>query len=84
MQAALHVLRYLKGEPSIGILINNSPTFDLLAYCDANWGFCPHTGRSISGYVVFFGSTLIAWKPIKQVIVSLSSASIRRLVAELS
>ena len=43
----------------------------------------------MSGFVVFFGDTLIAWKSKKQVTVSLSSAeaeyrSMRRLVAELS
>ena len=58
-RAAHHVLRYLKGEPALGILLNNSPTLDLLAYCDADWGSCPHSRRSISGFVVFFGGTLI-------------------------
>lgn len=89
MQAAQHVLRYLKGEPSLGILLSKSPSFDLLAYCDADWASCPHSRRSVSGFVVFFGDTLITWKSKKQVTVSLSSAeaeyrSMRRLVAELS
>jgi len=37
MNAALHVLQYLKNEPALGILLSNNPTFDLLAYCDADW-----------------------------------------------
>ena len=74
MQAAQHILRYLKDEPSLGILLSNSPTFDLQAYCDADWASCPHDRRSVSGLVVFFGSTLIAWKSKKQVTISLSSA----------
>jgi len=89
MKAALHVLRYLKGEPSLGILLNHSHTFDLLAYCDADWGSCPHSRKSVSGFVVFLGDTLITWKSKKQTTISLSSAeveyqSLRRLVAEQS
>ena len=89
MQAALHVLKYLRREPSLGILLSKSPTFDLLAYCDADWASCSHTRKSVSGFVVFFGNTLISWKSKKQVTISLSSAeaeyrSMRRLVAELS
>ena len=89
MGAALHVLHYLQQEPTLGILLNKSPTFDLLAYCDADWASCPHSRRSVSGFVVFLGNTLISWKSKKQTIVSLSSAeaeyrSLRRLTSELS
>jgi len=88
-KATLHVLRYLNREPSLGILLNHSPTYDLLAYCDADWASCTHSRRSVSGFVVFLGDTLIAWKSKKQTTISLSSAeaeyrSLRRLVAELS
>jgi len=89
MRAALHVQRYLKGEPSLDILLNHSPTFNLLAYCDADWGSCPHSRKSVSGFVMFLGDTLIAWKSKKQTTISLSSVeaeyrNLRRLVAELS
>jgi len=89
MKAALHVLQYLKTEPALGILLSNSPSFDLLAYCDADWASCPHTRKSVSGFLVFLGNTLISWKSKKQVTVSLSSAeaeyrSLRRLTAELA
>jgi len=88
-KAAFHVLRYLNREPSLGILLSHSPTFDLLAYCDADWASCVHSRKSVSGFVVFLGDTLIAWKSKKQTTISLSSAeaeyrSLRRLVAELS
>jgi len=89
MQTALRILRYLKGEPSIGVLLSSTPTFDLLVYCDADWASCPHSRKSVSGFIVFFGNTLATWKSKKQATVSLSSVkaeykSIRRLVAELS
>jgi len=89
MRAGLHVLQYLKNEPALGIFLNNSPTYDLLAYCDADWASCSHTRKSVSGFVIFLGNTLISWKSKKQATVSLSSAeaeyrSLRRLTAELS
>jgi len=85
----MHVLRYLKGEPALGIFLNSQPSFDLVAYCDADWASCPHSRKSISGFVVFFGNTLVSWKSKKQVTISLSSTeaeyrSLRRLTAKLS
>jgi len=89
MKAAIHVLQYLKSEPALGIFLSSSPTFDLLAYCDADWAACPHTRKSVSGFVIFLGNTLISWKSKKQVTVSLSSAeaeyrSLRKVTAELA
>jgi len=87
--AVQHVLRYLQGQPDLGILLNNTATYTLEAYCDSDWAACSHSRKSVSGYVVFFGNSLISWKSKKQGVVSLSSAeaeyrSLRRLVAELA
>jgi len=62
MKASIHVLQYLKNEPALGIFLSKSPTFDLLAYCDADWAACSHTRKSVSGFVIFLGNTLISWK----------------------
>ena len=61
MKATLHVLQYLKNEPTLGILLNNSPTFDLLAYCDADWASCSHIRKSVSGFVIFLGNTCLLY-----------------------
>jgi len=87
--AFMHVLRYIKGQPGLGILLHRSTDYTLQAYCNSDWAACPHTRRSVSGYVVFLGDCFISWKSEKQGIVSLSSAeaeyrSMRRVVAELS
>jgi len=71
------------------MLLNKIATFDLLGYCDAGWASCPYSRKSVSGFVVFLGDTLITWTSKKQVTISLSSAeaeyrSLRKLVVELS
>ncbi|WOH15906.1 hypothetical protein DCAR_0935453 [Daucus carota subsp. sativus] len=87
--AAIHVLRYLKRDPCQGLFFSTDPSSSVTAYCDADWAACPNTRKSVSGYVVFLGDSLISWKSKKQHTVSLSSAeseyrSLRRVTAELS
>ncbi|XP_019231774.1 PREDICTED: uncharacterized protein LOC109212578 [Nicotiana attenuata] len=87
LKAALHVLRYLNADPTLGIFLSNSPDCTLKAYCDSDWAACPDSRRSVSGYVVLFGESAINWKSNKQDTVSLSSAedeyrSIRKVVGD--
>ncbi|KAL0406591.1 UNVERIFIED_CONTAM: Retrovirus-related Pol polyprotein from transposon RE1 [Sesamum latifolium] len=67
--AALHVLRYLKGTPSTGFIF-------LLCqlHSDASWDSCLDSRRSIIRYCVFLGSSLISWKTKKHATISRSSA----------
>ncbi|KAL2229041.1 UNVERIFIED_CONTAM: Retrovirus-related Pol polyprotein from transposon RE1 [Sesamum indicum] len=73
-QAALHLVRYLKGCSEVGLFFPSSNSLQLQAFCDADWGACTDTRRSLTGYAVFLGPALISWKTKKQCTVSRSSA----------
>lgn len=65
--AAVHqLLHYLKDSPGQGILFRASTTFQLRASPDADWGFFPETNRSIIGFCVILGESLVSWKSKKQ------------------
>ena len=73
-EAALRVMKYVKREPGLGILLSSTRTNTLTVFCDADWASCPNTRRSVSGFLVKHGNSLISWKSKKQSVVSRSSA----------
>ncbi|RVW82461.1 Retrovirus-related Pol polyprotein from transposon RE2 [Vitis vinifera] len=48
-EAALRVVRYLKGTPGQGILLRADSDLSLQGWCDSDWAACPVTRRSLSG-----------------------------------
>ncbi|GAU50539.1 hypothetical protein TSUD_409840 [Trifolium subterraneum] len=73
-KAAHKVLRYLKGNPGTGLFFPRNASLQLMGFSDADWGGCPDSRRSITGYCFFIGQSLICWKSKKQLIVSKSSS----------
>ncbi|KAL0349477.1 UNVERIFIED_CONTAM: Retrovirus-related Pol polyprotein from transposon RE1 [Sesamum radiatum] len=74
MDAAMHLVRYLKGCPNLGLFFPSSNLLVLKAYCDADWASYVDSCRSLTGYCVFLGNFLISWKTKKQSTVSRSTA----------
>jgi hypothetical protein len=71
--AVKRILRYLKGTLDYGIHFQPG-TLNLQAYSDADWAGDPNDRRSVSGFVVYLGSSPISWASKKQHTVSRSSA----------
>ncbi|KAH6756623.1 hypothetical protein C2S53_001804 [Perilla frutescens var. hirtella] len=74
MEAALRIVRYLKGSPAKGIVFLSNGHLEVKGYTDADWTGNPVDRRSISGYFTLVGGNLVTWKSKKQKIVTLSSA----------
>ncbi|XP_039162774.1 uncharacterized mitochondrial protein AtMg00810-like [Eucalyptus grandis] len=74
MNAALKVVKYLKGCPGLGIFLSRKCNMEMTAYCDADYATCPMSRRSITGFCIKLGDSLLSWKTKKQATVSLSSA----------
>ncbi|XP_015161984.1 uncharacterized mitochondrial protein AtMg00240-like [Solanum tuberosum] len=65
LEAAHRVVRYIKNEPGLGILMSAEGSASLTTYCDANWASCPNSRKSVTGDIMKFGQSLISWKSKK-------------------
>ncbi|XP_019415471.1 PREDICTED: uncharacterized protein LOC109326970 [Lupinus angustifolius] len=73
-QALTRVLRYIKHYPGHGLFYPIDTTIQINEFSDSDWALCLDTRKSISGYCMFLGNSLISWKSKKQNIVSRSSS----------
>lgn len=75
LSAAYRVLKYLKGYVGLGLFYSSTSTLEPSIFADADWGTYTDTRRSISGFCLFLGSSLISWRSKKQGVVSRFSRS---------
>ncbi|XP_047250131.1 secreted RxLR effector protein 161-like [Capsicum annuum] len=74
MEATLKVVRYIKRKPAMEILMSSRKENKLVAFYDADWVACPNTRRSVIGFLIKHGDSLILWRSKKQTTISRSSA----------
>nr|GEX18451.1 ribonuclease H-like domain-containing protein [Tanacetum cinerariifolium] len=74
LKLAFRVLRYLKAALGKEISFNNRNDLNLRVHVDSDWAKCNVTKKSVTGYVVFMGKTLISWKSKKQSMLFKSSS----------
>lgn len=74
MKAAMRILQFIKRAPGQGLLFPANSKIRIKAFADADWATCPDTRRSVSGFCVFLGESLISCKSKKQTVISRSTA----------
>jgi hypothetical protein len=64
--AAIRVVRYLKGTRLHTLELGGSHRIRLLGFSDSDYANCPDTSRSVGGYCFSLGSGMISWASRKQ------------------
>lgn len=52
-QAAMRIIRYIKGSPGNGLFFPASSETSLKGFSDSDWGTCPDSRKSITGFFFF-------------------------------
>jgi len=71
-RAAMRYIEYLK-EHKPYLKLRSTNSFQIIAYCDANYATDPDDRKSISGYIITLRGSIVSWGCKKSQIVSLSS-----------
>ncbi|KAK4352439.1 hypothetical protein RND71_027957 [Anisodus tanguticus] len=74
MNALKRIIRYIQNTLNYDLHLYPSSTSTLVSYTNADWGGCPDTRRSTSGYCMFLGNNLVLWSAKRQSTLFRSSA----------
>jgi transposase InsO family protein len=72
-EAAIRVLRYLKGTRTHTLVLGGRTPLTLMGYSDSDYANCLDTSRSVGGYCFTLGSGMTSWCSRKQPTVADSS-----------
>ncbi|KAE8716959.1 Triose phosphate/phosphate translocator [Hibiscus syriacus] len=65
---------YIKKDPGKDLLFKAAGNDKIIAYCDADWAACPMSRKSVTGFCIKIGDSLVSWKSKKQNTIARSSA----------
>jgi hypothetical protein len=74
MEVVERILRYLKSNPSKGILFSNHGHLKVEGYTNSDWAGSSDDRKSTLGYYTFVGGNLVTWRSQKQPVVARSNA----------
>lgn len=62
------VLRYLKNTVNFKLKFHTLRSFDLIGYCDVDYGCDTDDRKSVNGYHIYLCENLVSWSSKKQVV----------------
>ena len=65
LQATQHILQYIKAAPSQSVFYPSNSSVQLKAFANFDWPTYPDTRKSVTGFYVFLGDSLVSWKSKK-------------------
>nr|GEV04337.1 hypothetical protein [Tanacetum cinerariifolium] len=77
----VHIYRYLKGKPHLGLWYPKDSFFNLVAYSDSDYAGASLDRKSTTGGCQFLGCRLISWQCKKQTVVVTSSTEAEYVAA---
>nr|GEV33422.1 hypothetical protein [Tanacetum cinerariifolium] len=77
----VHIYRYLKGKPHLGLWYPKDSPFNLVAYSDSDYARASLDRKSITGGCQFLSCRLISWQCKKQTVVPISSTEAEYVAA---
>ncbi|GJZ10135.1 putative ribonuclease H-like domain-containing protein [Tanacetum coccineum] len=77
----VHLYRYLKGKPKLGLWYPRESSFDLESYSDSDYAGANLDRKSTTGGCQFLGRRLITWQCKKQTIVATSTTEAEYVAA---
>lgn len=73
LQVAIHVIKYLASIINWGLYYPSDSNLTLTTFCDVDLDSCAFSARSLTGYCVFLGDSVVSCKTKKQKTLSKSS-----------